>query len=309
MTNMHEHMGLLGQKHAIAIHDISCVGRCSLTVVLPILSAAGIHTSVIPTALLSTHTGEFTGYTHLDLTDQLKPIANHIATLGLHFDALYSGYLASSTQARLVSKTMDLLCDPETQVLVDPAFADHGRLYSLMDTAMPDEMRKLCSRAHIIVPNLTEAAFLLNIPYPQSGYSPSYIAEMVQGLSELGPNSVVLTGISFEPSQTGIAVYQKGMPSPFYFFTPLYAGIFHGTGDVFASFLLSAMLFEKELVTAARLALELTHESIRLTMQAGEPLRYGVQFELVLPKLAAKIQAIKNGMDMNWFSSEFRNGI
>jgi len=294
MMEMYEHVELSRQKHAIAIHDISCIGRCSLTVALPILSAAGIHTSVIPTALLSTHTGEFTGYTRLDLSDQLISITNHIATLDLHFDAFYSGYLASPTQVHLVSQAMDLLCDQETQVLVDPAFADHGRLYSLMDEAMPAEMSKLCSRAHIIVPNLTEASFLLNILYPQSSYSPSHIATLVQGLADLGPDKVVLTGISFDPSQTGIAVYQKGMNTPLYYFTPHYAGIFHGTGDVFASFLLSALLAGKTLEAAAQLALELTHESICLTLQAGKPLRYGVLFEPVLSKLATKIKETKD---------------
>ncbi|HPS82126.1 MAG TPA: pyridoxal kinase, partial [Candidatus Limiplasma sp.] len=140
------------QKRAIAIHDISCVGRCSLTVALPILSAAGVNTSIVPTALLSTHTGEFTGYTHLDLSDQLLPIAKHIATLGLHFDALYSGYLASPAQVELVLQMIGLLCDSQTHVFVDPAFADHGKLYSLMDPTMPSRMRALCARAHTIVP-------------------------------------------------------------------------------------------------------------------------------------------------------------
>ena len=155
------------QKRAIAIHDISCVGRCSLTVALPILSAAGVNTSIIPTALLSTHTGEFTGYTHLDLSDQLLSIATHIATLGLRFDAFYSGYLASPAQVELVLAMMDMLCAPETHVFVDPAFADHGRLYSLMDRSMPERMRALCAKARTIVPNRTEAAFLLGEPYPR----------------------------------------------------------------------------------------------------------------------------------------------
>ena len=152
------------QKRALAVHDLSCVGRCSLTVALPILSAAGVNTAVIPTALLSTHTGEFTGYTHLDLSDQLSPITAHLATLGLHFDAFYSGYLASGAQVEQILSMLDQLCDSETHIFVDPAFADHGRRYSLIDESMPAQMRRLCARANTIVPNLTEAAFLPDRP-------------------------------------------------------------------------------------------------------------------------------------------------
>ena len=154
------------QPRAIVVQDISCVGRCSLTVALPVLSAAGVNTAVVPTALLSTHTGEFTGYTHLDLSGQLLPIARHIETLGLHFDAFYSGYLASGAQVEMVLEMIDLLCDGDTHLFVDPAFGDHGRLYSLLDSGLPAQMRRLCARARTITPNLTEAAFLLDEPYP-----------------------------------------------------------------------------------------------------------------------------------------------
>jgi pyridoxine kinase len=273
------------QKRALAVHDISCVGRCSLTVALPVLSAAGVNTSVIPTALLSTHTGEFTGYTHLDLTDQLLPIAGHIATLGLHFDAFYSGYLASANQIELVLRMIDLLCNPQTHVFVDPAFADHGKLYPLMDAAMPVKMRALCARACTIVPNLTEAALLLGIPYRASGYDVAYVRSLAKGLTELGPDCVVITDVSFSGEETGIAVYEKKTGSFYTLFRPRFAGVFHGTGDVFASFLLSALLGGLPLRDAAALALDCTHDSIRLTLAGGEPLRYGVQFERVLPKL------------------------
>ncbi len=273
------------QKRALAVHDISCVGRCSLTVALPVLSAAGVNTSVIPTALLSTHTGEFTGYTHLDLTDQLLPIARHIATLGLHFDAFYSGYLDSASQIELVLRMIDLLCDPQTHVFVDPAFADHGKLYSLMDADMPVKMRALCARAHTIVPNLTEAAFLLGVPYHAFGYDEAYVRSLAKGLTELGPESVVITDVSLCQTQTGVAVYERKSDSFRTYFKSRFDGVFHGTGDVFASFLLSALLGGLPLADAAPLALDCTHESIRLTLEGGEPLRYGVQFERVLPKL------------------------
>ena len=273
------------QKRALAVHDISCVGRCSLTVALPILSAAGINTAIAPTALLSTHTGEFTGYTHLDLSNQLLPIAEHIATLGLPFHAFYSGYLASPAQVDQILQMISLLCGPQTHILIDPAFADHGKLYSLMHGDMPVQMRRLCAKAHTIVPNLTEASFLLGKPYPTLGYSKAYIAELAKELSGLGPENVVISDVAFRPGETGIAVYQKGLEEPLYFSTPRYKGIFHGTGDVFASFLLSALLNGYSLVSAAQLALRLTHQCILLTLQEDQPLRYGVQFERVLPEL------------------------
>lgn len=278
------------QKRAIAVHDISCVGRCSLTVALPILSAAGINTAIVPTALLSTHTGEFSGFTHLDLSDQLLSIANHLGTLGLHYDAFYSGYLASPAQVDQVLQMIHLLCEGETHVFVDPAFADHGKLYSLMGQTMPSQMRRLCERARTIVPNLTEAAFLLNLPYPEVGYDDSYIAKLAKALAALGPENVIITDIAFDPSQTGIAIYQKGMDKPVFLFRSRYEGVFHGTGDVFASFLLSALMNDLPLLSAAKLALSLTHESICLTLEESQPLRYGVQFERVLPKLWEQVR-------------------
>ncbi len=278
------------QKRALAIHDISCVGRCSLTVALPILSAAGVNTGVIPTALLSTHTGEFTGYTHLDLSNQLLPIADHLATLDLHFDALYTGYLASPAQVADVLAIADRLCDADTHLFVDPAFADHGRLYSLMDASMPEKMRTLCARARTIVPNRTEACFLLGVPFRESGDTEADILALARGLAAMGPESVVITDVSLREDQSGVAVYHRPTDTFSLFFRSRYPGVFHGTGDVFASFLLSALLAGLTLTAAAELALDCTHESIRLTLEGGEPLRYGVQFERVLPQLIAALQ-------------------
>lgn len=273
------------QKRALAIHDLSCVGRCSLTVALPILSAAGINTDVAPTALLSTHTGEFTGYTHLDLSDQLLPIAKHLETLKLHYDAFYTGYLASGAQVALVLDMLDRLGDGGTHVFVDPAFADHGRLYSLIDDEMPVQMRRLCRRANTIVPNLTEAAFLLDRPYPGEGYDRALIADFCRGLLALGVENAVITDVAFDDAETGVAILCRGMAEPMFLFRSRFAGVFHGTGDVFASFLLAGLLNAQPLEAAARMALELTHEAIEITIAQGEPLRYGVQFERVLPRM------------------------
>jgi pyridoxine kinase len=214
------------QKRALAVHDISCVGRCSLTVALPILSAAGVNTAVIPTALLSTHTGEFTGYTHLDLSDQLLPIASHIATLGLHFDAFYSGYLAGAGQVDKVLTMMDKLCDPQTLVFVDPAFGDHGKLYSLLGERMPGRMRELCARAHAVVPNRTEAALMLGAPYEPDGYNETYVRDLARGLAELGPENVVITDVSLDEGREGIAVYSRKADDFRLLFRPKFAGVF-----------------------------------------------------------------------------------
>lgn len=274
------------QKRALAVHDLSCVGRCSLTVALPILSAAGVNTAVIPTALLSTHTGEFTGYTHLDLSDQLSPITAHLATLGLHFDAFYSGYLASGAQVEQILSMIDRLCDSETHIFVDPAFADHGRRYSLIDESMPAQMRRLCARANTIVPNLTEAAFLLERPYPGERCDRALIGDYCRGLLELGAENVIITNVSFSPEETGIALLSRSSASePEFLFRSRFDGVFHGTGDVFASFALAGILQAMPLKAAAERALDLTHESIEWTLREGQPLRYGVQFERVLKKL------------------------
>ena len=271
------------QKRAIAVHDISCVGRCSLTVALPILSAAGLNTAIIPTALLSTHTGEFQGYTHLDLSDQLRPIGDHLSTLGLHYDTFYSGYLANGAQADQVLRLMDQLCDEETHIFVDPAFGDHGRMYSLMDESMPRQMRRLVSRAKTIVPNMTEASFLLDEPWPGENADEAVVSDFCRRLLELGPENVVVTDVNFRPGQTGIAVLRCGMDRPLYLFHERFEGVFHGTGDVFASFLLAALMNDQPLETAAQTALAMTHAAIAETVRSGEPLRYGMQFEKVLP--------------------------
>lgn len=272
------------QKRAIAVHDLSCVGRCSLTVALPILSAAGLNTAAVPTALLSTHTGEFTGYTHLDLSGQLPPITRHLATLKLHYDAFYSGYLASAAQADAVLSMMDALCDEKTHIFVDPAFGDFGRLYSLMEDDMPAQMGRLCSRARTIVPNLTEAAFLLGDPSLCREPTEDTLAQICRRLCDMGPENVVVTDVSFQPGQTGAAVFTRGMEKPVYRFHQRFDRLFHGTGDVFASLLLGGLMNGLPLLLATELALDMTHQAICLTVESGEPLRYGIQFEPVLPK-------------------------
>jgi pyridoxine kinase len=185
------------QKRVAAIHDISGFGKCSLTVALPILSAAGIETSVIPTAVLSTHTGGFEGYTFRDLSSDLPAFAKHWKSLDLSFDCLYSGFLGSAKQIEIVSEIFGMFKTEDNLILVDPAMADNGRMYSTFAPSFAQGMAALCARADIIVPNVTEAVFLLGESYRPGPYEPAYIEGLLQRLAALGPPRVVMTGVFF----------------------------------------------------------------------------------------------------------------
>ncbi|EHQ91252.1 pyridoxamine kinase [Desulfosporosinus youngiae] len=277
------------QKRVAAIHDISCVGRCSLTVALPILSAAGFDTSVLPTAILSTHTGGFEGFTYRDLTEDIKPISNHWQSLNIKFDALYSGFLGSFEQIDLVADLFDTFRNDNTLVMVDPVMADNGVLYSVYSPEMAMGMTKLCAKADIIVPNLTEAAFLLGEEYIGENYSKEYIETTLKKLSSLGAKKVVLSGVSFEKDQLGAAAFDSGTGKVSYAFNDKIEGYFHGTGDVFGSTLLSALLNEFPLEEAIQIAVDYTHECISLTHKAELEKRYGVCFERAIPYLIKQL--------------------
>lgn len=267
------------QKNALAIHDISCVGRCSLTVALPILSSVGIETSVLPTAVLSTHTGGFTGYTFRDLTDDLDPISAHWKSLGLTFDSIYTGYLGSFRQLSLVSRITDEFSHKSTLVMVDPVMGDHGRLYANFTESFAAGFRELCKKADIITPNLTEAALLTGEPYKDSGYSKSYIEDIMKRLSETGPEKIVLTGVSFSENSLGCAAYDRSKNETTFIFDESIPGIYHGTGDVFASVLLASLLCGFQLPEAASEAVTFTAAAIRRTNKSGRNPIYGVDFE------------------------------
>lgn len=223
------------QKRVMAIHDISCVGRCSLTVALPILSAAGLDTAVLPTAVLSTHTGGFEGFTYRDLTSDIRPISRHWQSLGLKFDALYSGFLGSFEQIDLVAELFDTYRTDDNVILVDPVMADNGELYSIYSPEMAQGMAKLCAKADIIVPNLTEAALILDEPYRGENYDQQYIETTLKKLAQTGAKKVVLTGVSLEIGKLGAAAYDSTTEEISYAFCDQVDGYFHGTGDVFAA--------------------------------------------------------------------------
>jgi pyridoxine kinase len=269
----------MSQKRVVTIQDISCIGKCSLTVALPILSAAGIETSILPTAILSTHTGGFTGYTFRDLTEDVVPITEHWKTLGIEVDAIYTGYLGSEEQQRLIAGIFRDFKKEQTLILVDPAMADEGKLYPAFDQHFALGMRELCRQADIIAPNLTEASFLLEKPYVGQDYDRPYIEQTLRELAELGPEQVVLTGVSFEPDKLGAAAYDSRSRSFDYYFTPRVEGYYHGTGDIYSSALLAAILNGRALADAIRVACEFTVAAIRRTYNAGTDPKYGVDFE------------------------------
>lgn len=279
------------QKHVAAIHDISGMGKCSLTVALPILSAAGVCTSIMPTAVLSTHTGGFTGFTYRDLTDDLLPFAEHWKSLNVHFDALYSGFLGSFAQLEIVSRIFDLLRSDDTLILIDPVMADNGKLYTVYTPDFPQGMAKLCGKAGLIVPNMTEAAFLLGEPYREGPYDRAYVEKMLHALAGLGAPRVVLTGVWFGDDQLGAACYDKASGSVDYAFNQKIEGYYHGTGDVFGSALLAGLMRGLPLSSATQLAVDFTAGSIRRTRAAGTDVRFGVDFEEELPALQTFLQA------------------
>lgn len=276
-------------ERILAVHDISCVGRCSLTVAIPIISSVGIECSGLPTAVLSTHTGGFTGYTYRDLTEDMVPIDDHWKSLGITFDAFYTGFLGSFEQIDIVSRLFDDLRHDGTTVYVDPVMADAGKLYPVFGPDFPQGMRRLCEKADVIMPNLTELCLMLGEEWIPGPYDRRYIDSMLEKAHGFGVRKVVLTGISFEDSKVG-AVYkdfETGECGDV--MRPEIPGYYHGTGDVFGSALVGACECGLPLSKAVEAAVNLTVSSIIRTYESGEDVRYGVNFEIGLRDYIAEV--------------------
>ena len=269
-------------KRVAAIHDISGVGKCSLTVVLPIISAAGVECSVMPTAVLSTHTGGFEGFTFRDLTDEMLPIAEHWKKENIGFDAFYSGYLGSLAQIDIVRDIFEMFRTPESLIMVDPVMADHGALYSLFTMDHVKGMAKLCGHADVIIPNRTEAAFMLEREYKDGPMTEGDVRDLLYALAGLGAKQVVLTGVYFGDEDLGAACYDAGTGRIDCIMDKRIEGMYHGTGDVFGAFLLGALLRGRGLAEATRIAVDYTCAAIRLTAADGTGPRMGVRFESIL---------------------------
>lgn len=273
------------QRRIAAIHDISGVGKCALTVALPIVSASGIECCAIPTAVLSTHTGGFKNFYFKDLTESILPIAEHWQNEGFEFDAIYSGYLGSMEQVDILLECVSKLKGENTLVVVDPVMGDNGRMYQTFSPEFPFKMRELCAHADIITPNITEACLMVGQEYHAPPYTKEYIENLLLRLSEICSGTVVLTGASLSHGMQGAAAYNKVDKKMYFASAPRIEGMFHGTGDVFASVFVSAMVLGKGIERALKIAVDFTCRAIENTKQNLPELWYGVNFEGVLPEL------------------------
>ncbi len=281
-------MIIMTDKKVLTIQDISCVGQCSLTVALPIISACGIETCILPSAVLSTHTGGFTGYTFRDLTEDIPAIAAHWQKENIKFDAVYTGYLGSTKQIDYSIDIMEKLLSDDGVRIVDPAMADNGKLYYGFDDEFVKAMARLCGKADIILPNITEACFMVGAEYKQSGYDESYITDLLAKLGELGAKVVVLTGVTYSEDKLGIAIYDTAAKSVNYYFHEKLNVSSHGTGDVYASAFCGAVTQGKSIYDSAKLAADFTVDSIKKTI-GDDTHWYGVKFEKSLPMLVQEL--------------------
>lgn len=267
-------------RRILTVQDISCLGQCSITVALPILSACGHETCILPSAVLSTHTGGF-GMPHIkDLTEDFSGILDHWKEQKISFDAVYTGYLGNIRHMEYVKDIFKSLLIPGGARIVDPAMGDNGQLYTGFDIKYVKAMADLCSCADVILPNVTEASMMAGIPY-QPELDEEYVALLMEKMEKLCPN-VVMTGIGYNPNETGVLVSQNG--KRWHYVHKRIPKSFHGTGDVFASAFVGAWQQGKTLQQAVAIAADFTTKCIEKTWD--EPAHwYGVKFEAVLPEL------------------------
>lgn len=276
-------------KRIASIQDFSCIGSCSQTIALPVLSAMGVECAALPTALLSAHTA-FDGFVSLDLTPQLPAIMAHWRAMHLRFDAVYTGYLASAEQVGLVGALLDGMGERPALTLIDPVMGDNGALYAGFSDAFPQAMRALCGRADVMTPNVTEACLLTG-----TAYSPVQDAaqtrRLLERLLELGCRAAVLTGLRVDGDMAVAALQRDGTGTLVR--TSYIPEVFHGTGDLFASTCAGALVQGAPLERAVRLAADYVALTLRRTVQAPDRRWYGVNFQETLPELMARWQEIK----------------
>ena len=274
----------MAYKRILTIQDISCVGQCSMTVALPILSACGHETCVLPTVLLSTHTGGFGKPAVVHFDHALEEIWKHWKDNAITFDAILVGYLGSVAAVKTAERIIDQLLAPEGVAIVDPAMADHGKLYSGFDETYADAVAVLCRKADILLPNITEAAMLSGMPYREQ-LCEMYVEQLLQGLEH---KCVVLTGVGYEPDKTGVMV--RAGTELWHYCHPRTEKSYHGTGDIFAAAFTGALMWGRSIRDASRIAAEFTCKCINETT-ANPAHWYGVKFEPALPEL---IQMLNN---------------
>lgn len=273
-------------KRVLTIQDISCMGQCSLTVALPIISACGVETVILPSAILSTHTAGFKGFTCRDLTEDIPAIAAHWQKENIKFDAFYTGYLGSAKQVDYVKSIFATAGRGDYVKVVDPAMADNGKLYPAFDQSYVEKMKELCGVADIVIPNITEACYLTGVEY-KTNYDQAYIRLLCSKLQALGAKKVVLTGVSYTSGKTGVFVMDGTKEN--YYEHEFLSNSCHGTGDVYASVFVGALIRGKDIASAARIAADFTVDCIRYT--AGDKEHwYGVKFEPLLINLGKSLQ-------------------
>ena len=280
-------------KRIVTIQDISCFGKCSITVALPLVSAMGVECAIIPTSVLSTHTGGFKNFTFRDLNEDIPKISKHWQEYDIKFDAIYTGYLGNEKQINYVIDFISKFRGENTFVFVDPAMADKGKLYAGFDNEFPSHMARLCAVADMIVPNITEASFLLGIPYTEE-YDESYILDVCKKLCALGAKKVVLTGIHFGNTTQGAYFYDGETEKTYYYARDTIDASFHGTGDTFSSVLCAGLTRGYSIEKAIEIAVDFTVLSIQKTLPDKVNHSYGVKFEECIPEL---IEMMKNAQN------------
>lgn len=275
----------MNYKRVLTIQDISCVGQCSLTVALPVLSSCGVETAILPSAVLSTHTGGFEGYTFRDLTDDMMPIADHWQKENIMFDTVYSGYLGSARQIDYVIEITKRLLKEGGYSIVDPAMADNGKLYYGFNLAFVEEMKKLVFSSDICIPNITEACFLTDTEYKEN-YDQQYTYSIIDKLSQAGAKTIVLTGVSYDEDTTGVLILENGIKS--YYRHKKIDKKYHGTGDIYSSAFTGALNRGKSIYESAKIAADFVVKCIENTID-DESHWYGVKFEPVLYQLSKEV--------------------
>ena len=274
-------------KRILTIQDISCLGKCSLTVALPLLSAMGSEAVILPTALLSTHT-MFKGFTCLDLSDQILPIVRHWQQEGVTFDCIYTGYLGTEEEIEMVKQIIGTFRKEDTLIFIDPAMGDNGKLYPAFDAAYAKKNASLCGIGDVIVPNITEAAFMTGLPYKET-YDEAYVRELLQALASLGAKTAVLTGVSLSEGKTGVMGLDTVKNEFFVYQNDRVPAAYHGTGDIFSSVSVGALCAGLPWEKAFKIAADYTAATIDVTLQNPKKPWYGVDFEATIPSLVTAL--------------------
>ena len=274
----------------LTIQDISCFGQCSITVALPVVSAFGIETAILPSAVLSTHTSGFTDFNVRDLTEDLPEIKKHWEKEGIDFDAIYTGFIASIEQLDYIKDIIDSRLKPEGLVFVDPAMADHGEFYNGFDQEFADKMGELCKLGDYILPNTTEACYILHKPWKEE-FTKEEMLEMANELSEFTKRYVILKGDTHKENELGMIVLDKQENTCEIVYNERIDYVSHGTGDVFASAFVGSTMVGKTPTAAAKVAGEFTKKAIEKTI-GDENHWYGVKFEQAIPELYSLLDSI-----------------